>query len=104
MNRHRARPTSRLSPQEPPYGECPTVPLAFVLVEHTDNATVLRLGQCHQFFHDKRCLYGIVDVGHQVFDTINDAEVWFDGPNGYIDHLAAFLESKSAQIIRIDKK
>jgi hypothetical protein len=34
---------------------------------------------------------GIIGLG------INDAEVRFDGPNGYIDHLAAFLESKAAQ-------
>ena len=35
---------------------------------------------------------GIIGLG------INDAEVRFDGLNGYIDHLAAFLESKAAQI------
>ena len=71
---------------------------ALVQMEHTDDAALLILGQCHQFFHDKRCLYGIVDVRHQILDTINDAEVWFDGPNGYIDHLAALLESKATQI------
>jgi len=35
---------------------------------------------------------GIIGLG------INDAEVRFDGPNGYIDHLAALLESKSTQV------
>ena len=52
---------------------------ALVQMKHTDNATFILLGQRHQLLHDDCSLYSIVDVGHQVFNTVNDADVGLNG-------------------------
>ena len=67
-------------------------------MEHADDAAFLVLGQCHQFLHDVCRLYGIIDVGHQVLDAVDDTDIRFDGLDGHVYHPSACLKTQSTQV------
>ena len=67
-------------------------------MEYADDATVVDLCQCHEMLHDDGSLYGVVDVGHQILDAVDDDEVWFDVIDGYGDHFASRLIAHSSEV------
>ena len=72
--------------------------LALVLMEHTDDTAVQFLGQRHQLFHDECRLHSIVDVGHEILDAVDDADVRLDGADGHIHYLPPSLEAEAAKV------
>ena len=75
---------------------------ALVLVEHTDDTAVLVLGECHEMFHDERRLHRVVDVGHEVLDTIEDDDVGLEHADGHINHLLAPVETETTEVEGIE--
>ena len=78
------------------------VGLTLVEVKHTDDAAIQVLGQCHQLFHDERGLYGVVDVGHEVLDAVDDCQVGFDASDGHLDHPPTGFIAEASEVEGIE--
>ena len=78
--------------------------LALVQMEHTDDTAVRVLGQFHELFHDDRRLRSIVDVSHEILDTVNDGNIRFDGTDGHIHQPLSLLIPMTAQVERVERR
>ena len=67
-----------------------------------DDATVKFFRQAHQFFHDGRGLNSIVNISHQVFDTVDDADVGIDRSESHFHHLLALVKPQASKVESIE--
>ena len=74
------------------------VGVAFVLVEHIYDTTVVGLGEAHLILNHHRGLRAIVDVGDEVFHTIDNHEVGVYLADGDCQQLTPLLPANATNV------